>query len=258
MAVSSLHYTMGISSGFKVYILEGQHSARNVDRLRPLTNQGIPVYPIKRKLSPEPPRSPERISTSNSHSRVKVTSSAFCRKPAARQPSSGPSSPKEFTHHPITLEHVLKRLITERKPLESKGIQENEQDQPLALVTRLERPSEHPIVSSAMLQQNRPTVITCVSRPKLPPIPPLAPNEKSTPPREVHRSPRSCLPDVEEHFQKSLKSCGTQQNLYTFPSQYTHSSVEDHFSKALGTKWLLIRAAADSASSTEIITRHQL
>ncbi|XP_018429262.1 PREDICTED: transcription cofactor vestigial-like protein 4 [Nanorana parkeri] len=258
MAVSSLHYTMGISSGFKVYILEGQHSARNVDRLRPLTNHGIPVYPIKRKLSPEPPRSPKRLSTSNSQSRVKVTSSAVCQKPAPREPSSGPFSPKEFAHHPITLEHVLKRLIPERKPLESKEAQKNEQDQPLALVKRLERPSKQPIISSAMLQQNRPSVITCVSRPK--PISPPATNEKSTPPQEaeVHRSPRASSPDVEEHFQRSLKSCATQQSLKTSPPHYIHSSVEDHFSKALGSKWLLIRAAADSASSAEIIARRQL
>ncbi|KAM5146794.1 uncharacterized protein ACMZJ9_013960 [Mantella aurantiaca] len=257
MAVSSLHYTMGISSGFKVYILEGQHSARNVDRLRPLTNHGIPVYPLKRKLSPEPPRSPKRLSTSNVQSRVKVTSSAMCQKPAQRQPSSGLISPKEFAHHPITLEHVLKKLITERKPLEHKEVQENEQDQPLALVKRLERPSEQPIVSSAMLQQNRPSVITCISRPK--PIFPPATKEKSTPQEaEVHRSPRTSSPDVEEHFQRSLKSCGTQQNLHTSAPHYIHSSVEDHFSKALGSKWLLIRAAADSASSAEIIARRQL
>ncbi|XP_073455987.1 uncharacterized protein [Aquarana catesbeiana] len=261
MAVSSLHYTMGISSGFKVYILEGQHSARNVDRLRPLTNHGIPVYPIKRKLSPEPPRSPKRLSTSNSQSRAKVSSSAVCQKAAPRQPSRSFSPPKAFAHHPVTLEHVLKRLIPERKPLESKEAQKNEQDQPLALVKRLERPSEQPIVSSAMLQQNRPSVITCVSRPK--PISPPATNQKLTPTpptqeTEVHRSPRTSSPDVEEHFQRSLKSCGTQQNHHTSLPHYIHSSVEDHFSKALGSKWFLIRAAADSASSADIIARHHL
>ncbi|XP_068105948.1 transcription cofactor vestigial-like protein 4 [Hyperolius riggenbachi] len=260
MAVSSLHYTMGISSGFKVYILEGQHSARNVDRLRPLTNHGIPVYPIKRKLSPDPPpRPPKRCATAHSHSRVKVTSPPVHQKPSVRQPSPEPFSPKEFPHHhPLTLEHVLKRLIPERKPLENKETHENEQDQPLALVKRLEKPNDQLMASSAMLQQNRPSVITCVSRPKTSSPPPA--NETTTQVREteVQRSPRSCSPDVEEHFQRSLKSCVPQLNLRFSSTHFVHSTVEDHFSKALGSKWLLIRAAADSASSDANKTRHHL
>ncbi|KAM9324163.1 uncharacterized protein PAF06_000165 [Gastrophryne carolinensis] len=254
MAVSSLHYTMGISSGFKVYILEGQHTARNVDRLQPLTNHLIPVYPIKRKHSPDPlPRPSKRLSASNSQSRVKMTTTPTCQKPPARQPPSRSFGPKEFGHHPITLQHVLKTLMIERKALENKERQGEEQDQPLALVKRLERPSEQPMVSSAMLQQNRPSVITCISRQKSSSLPAIsdAPLREA----ETQRSPRTCSPEVEEHFQRSLQSFGTQMNLHTSPSQFAHSSVEDHFSKALGSKWLLIRAAADSASSLENRTR---
>lgn len=84
-----------------------------------------------------------------------MSSSVMCQKPTPRQPSRSFSPPKAFAHHPVTLEHVLKRLIPERKPLERKEAQKNEQDQPLALVKRLERPIEQPIVSSAMLQQVR-------------------------------------------------------------------------------------------------------
>ncbi|MEE6527526.1 hypothetical protein FKM82_028940, partial [Ascaphus truei] len=61
MAVSSLHYTMGISSGFKVYILEGHRTSRD--------HHGIPIYPIKRKLSPGSPQLPKRSCPVSPHCR---------------------------------------------------------------------------------------------------------------------------------------------------------------------------------------------
>ncbi|XP_056395320.1 transcription cofactor vestigial-like protein 4 isoform X2 [Hyla sarda] len=259
MAVSSLQYTMGISSGFKVYILEGQHSARNVDRYRPLTNHGInhgiPIYPIKRKLSPDPPQPHKRLCSSSQQNRNKSSHSPMNMKCATRQtPTSEPPSPKVFPSH-VDLQNVLKRLMPERRLLERKETRQTEEEQPLALVKRLEKPSEQPMVSSAMLQQMRPSVITCISRPKASP-PPTTDNKTSTSPlwnSQTQRSPRTCSPDVEEHFQRSLKSCTSHPSARSPPSPY--SSVEDHFSKALGSRWLLIRAAADSPSSQENPTR---
>lgn len=250
MAVSSLQYTMGISSGFKVYILEGQHSARNVDRYRPLTNHGIPIYPIKRKLSPDPPQPQKRLCSSSHHNRVKSSHLPVTMKCATRRPPAAEAvSPKVLAAH-VDLQNVLKRLMPERRLLERKETRPAEEEQPLALVKRLEKPSEQPMVSSAMLQQMRPSVITCISRPKASP-PPTTPSPLRDSPTQ--RSPRTCSPEVEEHFQRSLQSCKKQPSARSPPSH--SSSVEEHFSKALGSRWLLIRAAADSPSSQEHPTR---
>ncbi|XP_044124691.1 transcription cofactor vestigial-like protein 4 [Bufo gargarizans] len=255
MAVSSLQYTMGISSGFKVYILEGQHSARNVDRYRPLTNHGIPIYPIKRKLSPDPSQPQKRLCSSSHQNREKSSHTPVTMKCAARQPSAAPPrSPKVLATH-VDLKNVLKRLIPEQRLLERKENQQTE-EQPLALVKRLEKPSEQPMLTSAMLQQMRPSVITCISRPKTSP-PPTVDNKTTSPVQDSRTqwSPRTCSPEVEEHFQRSLNSCTTQKSVRSPPSHSSYSSVEDHFSKALGSRWLLIRAAADSPSSQENPTR---
>ncbi|KAM4020006.1 uncharacterized protein ACNLHF_000602 [Anomaloglossus baeobatrachus] len=248
MAVSSLQYTMGISSGFKVYILEGQHSARNVDRYRPLSNPRVPIYPIKRKLSPDPLQPQKRLCSSNQQNRVKSSHSP------GKQPSAAEvTGPNVFASH-VDLQNVLKRLIPERRLLERKESRETVEEQPLALVKKLEKPMEQPMVSPAMLQQMRPSVITCISRPK--PSPP--PENKTGPLRDSHtqRSPRTCSPDIEEHFQRSLKSCTPKPSAHSPPCQSSNPSVEDHFSKALGSRWLLIRAAADSPSSQQKPTRH--
>ncbi|TMS03953.1 hypothetical protein E3U43_000842 [Larimichthys crocea] len=56
MAVANFHYITRMSSGFKVYILEGQPHLRGEDRYRHITNdraRGPTVYPIKRKRSHE-------------------------------------------------------------------------------------------------------------------------------------------------------------------------------------------------------------
>ncbi|KAM3910826.1 uncharacterized protein RB166_019641 [Leptodactylus fuscus] len=256
MAVSSLQYTMGISSGFKVYILEGQHSARNMDRYRPLTNHGIPIYPIKRKLSPDPPQPQKRFCSSSHQNRDK--SSPVNVKCAARQPTAAvPTSPKVLAAH-VNLKNVLRRLIPEQRLLEKEDTPHTEEEQPLALIKRLEKPSEQPMVTSAMLQQMRPSVITCISRPKAcsPPATENKTTARSLQESQTQRSPRTCSPEVEEHFQRSLKSCTTQPSARSPPSHSSYSSVEDHFSKALGSRWLLIRAAADSPSSQENPTRH--
>ncbi|KAG9461989.1 hypothetical protein GDO78_015185 [Eleutherodactylus coqui] len=244
MAVSSLQYTMGISSGFKVYILEGQHSARNTDRYRPLTSHGIPIYPIKRKLSPDPPQPPKKLCASSHQSRQKSSHSPAKMKCAARQPPAAAASLKVPAAH-LDLKSVLRRLLPDPRISERK---ETEEEQPLALVKRLEKPVEPPVVSPAVLQQMRPSVITCISgRKASPPSDRTGPLQASQPPW----SPKSCFPEVEEHFHRSLQSCCPWSAVRAAPSQSSGSSVEDHFSKALGSQWLLIRAVADSPSSQE-------
>ncbi|CAJ0934801.1 unnamed protein product [Ranitomeya imitator] len=249
MAVSSLQYTMGISSGFKVYILEGQHSSRNMDRYRPFSNHGIPIYPIKRKLSPDPLQPQKRLCSSNHQNRNNSSHSPLNMKCAGKQPlAAEATSPKVFASH-MDLQNVLKRLIPERRLSERKDTKEIEEDQPLALVKKMETPRDKPLVSPAMLQQMRPSVITCISRPKTSP----PPENKTGLLRDSHTqwSPRTCSPDVEEHFQRSLKSCTPQPSACSPPCHSSYTSVEDHFSKALGSRWLLIRAAADSPSSQQ-------
>ncbi|KAM4604503.1 uncharacterized protein O3C94_023368 [Discoglossus pictus] len=251
MAVSSLHYTMGISSGFKVYILEGQHSPREPERPRPVSNHRIPVYPIKRKVSPEPPQPLKRVCPVRTMSREKVSSSTMNMEPAARLPPQSTNTPRVLSSH-LALERVLKRLIPEQR-----CPQPDQEDQPLALVKRVEkpcRPSQE--MPPTTLQQMRPSVITCVSRQK-PTVPPSVERRDSLD-SESQGSSRTSSPDVlEEHFQRSLGSCYNHPSIHSpssdtcSPSRFTCTSVEDHFSKALGAKWLLIRAAADSPSSPE-------
>lgn len=124
-----------------------------------------------------------------------------------RPPAAEAVSPKVLAAH-VDLQNVLKRLMPERRLLERKETRPAEEEQPLALVKRLEKPSEQPMVSSAMLQQvghvlkterewsteaslsseghliltvplllhfqMRPSVITCISRPKASPPPTTA------------------------------------------------------------------------------------
>uniref|UniRef100_A0A8C5QSC5 Uncharacterized protein n=1 Tax=Leptobrachium leishanense TaxID=445787 RepID=A0A8C5QSC5_9ANUR len=308
MAVSSLHYTMGISSGFKVYILEGQHSPRDTDTLRPFTSHRIPVYPIKRKRSPEPPHLPKRAPPAST--REKVTLSPVNVKPFIHQRTpltTTPNSPGPA----LSLEHILKTLIPSRRFLE-KGALTHQDEQPLALIKRLEQPT-----SPVQLQQNRPSVITCVTKSK----PTRPPAETVNPLRNGETQDSLTIPDVEEHFQRSLTSCYRRPQALrchaahlappssltaacpappfslaaahhappssltahpahpsslvarlappsspatrlappsspaTRPAPPSSLSVEDHFSKALGSKWLLIRAAADSPSSPPERTR---
>ncbi|KAM4689844.1 uncharacterized protein WCC33_018550 [Rhinophrynus dorsalis] len=241
------------------HFIAGQHSPRDTDRLRPLTNHGIPIYPIKRKLSPDPPQLPKRACPTSHPYRRNITPSPVNLKSAVRPQPLRESTPKVLDPH-FTLEHVLKRLMPERKYPERREAQENQEDQPLALVKRTEVVREQPPLSPALLQQMRPSVITCVSKqkPALPPSPTTA-----NPLRDCKSqdSPKICSSDVDEHFQRSLASSYKRPNTCctspaTCPtSQSACIAVEDHFSKALGSKWLLIRAAADSPSSDNRSTR---
>ncbi|OCT65163.1 transcription cofactor vestigial-like protein 4 [Xenopus laevis] len=251
MAVSSLQYTMGISSGFKVYILEGQHNSRDTERLRPLNNHGIPVYPIKRKLSPDPPQISKRMCPVSPPSRVKVTLPPMNLKAQAGAPPLKNCGPH------LTLEHVLRRLMPAQRHLERSEPATSPEEQPLALVKRVEKPSETAQLSPALLQQMRPSVITCVSRQKpLVPLPTEAANlSRACATKGLCKTP---LLDVEEHFQRSLAHKCPMVSRPTPTSPFSSISVEDHFSKTLGSKWPLIRAAADSPSSTEGQSRRRV
>ncbi|OCT66867.1 transcription cofactor vestigial-like protein 4 [Xenopus laevis] len=245
MAVSSLQYTMGISSGFKVYILEGQHSSWDTERLRPLNNHGIPVYPIKRKLSPDPTRITKRMCPVSPPNRVKVTLPPMNLRAQAGAPPLKNSSPH------LTLEQVLRRLMPAKSHLERPEPASSPEEQPLALVKRVVKPSEQAQLSPALLQQMRPSVITCISRQK--PVVSL-PTEAANPSRACVTKGLSKTPlsDVEEHFQRSLAhKCPVVPRPTPTSQSSSNISVEDHFSKALGSKWLLIRAAADSPSSPD-------
>ncbi|KAG8431628.1 hypothetical protein GDO86_017853 [Hymenochirus boettgeri] len=189
--------------------------------------------------------------------RMKVTTSSLKSPPRAHPLKD--NCPKVL-HPYLTLGRVLKRLIPEKNCLERPSVSPDEQ--PLALVKRIEKPSDHVPVPPALLQQMRPSVITCISRPKM--TVPQSPEKANPPSNGASAGPSvPSSSDVEEHFQRSLASC------YKCPTQRHHSpnslcssqstrcSVEDHFSKALGSQWLLVRAA-DSASSVESRSRSHL
>ncbi|KAG8129768.1 hypothetical protein E2320_016462 [Naja naja] len=59
MALADFHYTTGISSGFKVYILEGHSSFENEQRFHRLPAYRLPTCPNKRKASLDVRRIPE-------------------------------------------------------------------------------------------------------------------------------------------------------------------------------------------------------
>ncbi|MEE6527570.1 hypothetical protein FKM82_029025, partial [Ascaphus truei] len=96
--------------------------------------------------------------------REKVPSSLKNVKSAARHHPPPASTPQALSPH-VTLEHVLKKLMPERKHMERKEVRPNLEDQPLALVKRVQKESSgQPTVPPPVLQQMRPSVITCVSR----------------------------------------------------------------------------------------------
>ncbi|XP_030633332.1 transcription cofactor vestigial-like protein 4b isoform X2 [Chanos chanos] len=134
-------------------------------------------------------------------------------------------------------------------------------DQPLALtknsIDATRTVTISPTVSPVERQQNRPSVITCVSAnnrncnlthctvshngcsPNLPPN---------------YRRPSNtntvCDPVIEEHFRRSLGKN------YKEPEPVTNSvsitgSVDDHFAKALGDTWLQIKAKGSSTGSPD-------
>uniref|UniRef100_A0A3Q3DH96 Vestigial like 4 like n=1 Tax=Hippocampus comes TaxID=109280 RepID=A0A3Q3DH96_HIPCM len=225
MAVANFHYITRMSSGFKVYILEGQPHLRSEDRFRHMSNertQTPTVYP-KRK------RSHDRCLTLEER-RERVLG----RNNGKATPQSPTStwSPTPSSTSPLP-SHVYYTPVT---------------DEPLALIKKPrkdqdpETTKEKTKNASSSQMQIRPSVITCVSSLR-----------KPAGSSDVHQSQSSVISKcnydhvVEEHFQRSLGA----------NYQKTHSqqlsigvSVDDHFAKALGDKWLQIKSKSSSCSST--------
>lgn len=119
-------------------------------------------------------------------------------------------------------------------------------DEPLALI---KKPRKDPEVTEETSKSNttsqiqvRPSVITCVSSLR---------NPSSKP--ELHRSHSSASSKsdydhvLEEHFQRSL---GVDYQKARSQQLSISVSVDDHFAKALGDKWLQIKSKSSSCSST--------
>ncbi|XP_061907117.1 vestigial like 4 like [Entelurus aequoreus] len=232
MAVTNFHYITRMSSGFKVYILEGQPHLRSEDRYRHMTNERArtpAVYPIKRKRSHErcltlEERRERVLSRSNGKAAQRLAPAALIspQSPTSTwSPSPSPTSPYAY-YAPVM-------------------------DEPLALIKKPRKDSESaedktkntPCTSQI---QMRPSVITCASSLRNPAC-------RS----EVHQSESpvisKCNYDhvVEEHFQRSL---GANYQKAHAQQLSISVSVDDHFAKALGDKWLQIKSKSSSCSST--------
>ncbi|MED6274605.1 hypothetical protein CHARACLAT_018060 [Characodon lateralis] len=232
MAVANFQYITRMSSGFKVYILEGQSHLRGEDRYRNMTNdraRAPAVFPIKRKRNYERGLTlEERRERAISRSKMAQTSGPVHAALSNQQSPSSPQSPTPSATSPLP-SYVYYTPVS---------------DEPLALIKKPRkepRNSEEKITGSAASQiQIRPSVITCVSSVKKPSCRP-----------EVHRSHSSDSNYdhvLEEHFQRSLGA--------NYPQSRTKElsisvSVDDHFAKALGEdKWLQIKSKSSSCSST--------
>ncbi|KAG7489731.1 transcription cofactor vestigial 4 [Solea senegalensis] len=237
MAVANFHYITRMSSGFKVYILEGQPHLRSEDRYRHITNDRVrapTVYPVKRKRSHERGLTlEERRERVLARSSGKVAQRTAPAPPVFTNPQS-PTSTWNSAHTPTA------------SPLPTHVYYTPVMDEPLALIKKPRKDPENTEKSTssgaATQIQMRPSVITCVSSVR---------NPSSRP--EVHRSHTSVVSSssydhgVEEHFQRSL---GVNYQKAHSQQLSISVSVDDHFAKALGDKWLQIKSKSSSCSST--------
>lgn len=237
MAVANFQYITRMSSGFKVYILEGQPHLRSEDRYRHITNDRTrtpAVYPVKRKRSHDRGLTlEERRERALSRSAGKTTYRAVPAQGIFNRPQS-PTSTWSPTPSPTS-------------PLPTHVYYTPVMDEPLALIKKPRKEpecTEEKAKGSANTQiQMRPSVITCVSSSRTPPC-------RS----DVHRSPSSVISKsnydhvVDEHFQRSL---GVNYQKAARSQQLSISvSVDEHFAKALGDKWPQIKSKSSSCSST--------
>lgn len=234
--MANFQYITRMSSGFKVYILEGQPHLRSEDRYRHITNdraRAPTVHPVKRKHSHERCLTlEERRERALSRSSGKAAQRAAPAPVVFNKPQS-PTSTWSPTPSPTS-------------PLPTHVYYAPVMDEPLALIKKPRRDpetTEEKTKSSATTQiQMRPSVITCVSSSR-------SPSCRS----EVHRSPSSVISKcnydhvVEEHFQRSL---GMNYQRARSQQLSISVSVDDHFAKALGDKWLQIKSKSSSCSST--------
>lgn len=135
-------------------------------------------------------------------------------------------------------------------------------DQPLALTKHTDTRAVNisPALSPVERQQNRPSVITCAPANNRNCNLTHCPVSHSGPTPSYRRPSNSntaCDPVIEEHFRRSLGKN------YKEPEPEPNSvsitgSVDDHFAKALGEKWLQIKAktSPDSSSSSAHMVNH--
>lgn len=234
--MANFQYITRMSSGFKVYILEGQPHLRSEDRYRHMTNdraRAPTVYPIKSKRSHDRGLTlEERRERAMSRSNAKVAKRA-APAPVVFSSRQSPTSTQSPTPSPTS-------------PLPSHVYYAPVMDEPLALIKKPRRDPESTVEKTkspaASQIQMRPSVITCVSSVR-------TPSSRS----EVHRSHSSVISKcnydhvLEEHFQRSL---GVNYQKARSQQLSISVSVDDHFTKALGDKWLQIKSKSSSCSST--------
>lgn len=236
--MANFQYITRMSSGFKVYILEGQPHHRSEDRFRHIPNEpqrGPSGYPGKRKRSLERGLTlEERRERALSRSLAKAAE----REKQVASASNSPQSPSSTTWSPASSPTSLVPPHVYYAPI---------MDEPLALIKKPRKEpeisQEKPKSTTTTQIQMRPSVITCVSSLSTPASRPHI-HKPSLSVSQTH-----CDRDVDEHFQRSLgesyqRVSRTQQRLSI------SVSVDDHFAKALGDKWQQIKSKSSSCSST--------
>ncbi|PWA19600.1 hypothetical protein CCH79_00006757 [Gambusia affinis] len=235
MAVANFQYITRMSSGFKVYILEGQPHLRGEDRYRHMGNErprAPAVFPIKRKRNYERGLTlEERRERAINRNKMVQTAGPV---PAPFSNQQSPSSPQSPTPSPTS-------------PFPPYVYYTPVSDEPLALIKKPrkdpENAREKTTASAATQIQMRPSVITCLSSVQSPSSRPEV--------RKSHSSGDSkCNYEhvLEEHFQRSL---GVNYQQAPTKELSISVSVDDHFAKALGEdKWLQIKSKSSSCSST--------
>ncbi|NP_001073467.1 vestigial like 4 like [Danio rerio] len=223
MAVTNFHYITRMSSGFKVYILEGQPNLRSEDRFRHMTSDRVrmrPAHPMKRKHSSDRGRTLEER-------RERALSKCVANSARRSSGFSIPESPTSTWSPTASPTHLIP------SPVFSSPVM----DEPLALIKKPRpEPEKTESQNKATTQiQMRPSVITCVSS-----------ASRSTKQDCCNHSTavsKHSYDHVEEHFQRSL---GINYHRATSISV----SVDDHFAKALGDKWLQLKASSSSCHSS--------
>ncbi|GAA6102840.1 vestigial like 4 like [Tachysurus ichikawai] len=221
MAVTNFHYITRMSSGFKVYILEGQPHLRSEDRFRHITSDRIRVtaaHPFKHKQSSEQGRTLEER-------RERAQSKRLVNADRTASQFNVPESPTSTWSPKTSPAHLSFNAVI---------------DEPLALVKKMPLETDNKNKITAV-RQVRPSVITCGSSTKSACMPVAC--CKHSPVITQHS-----YDNVEEHFQRSLgvnyQKCSKQISISV--------SVDDHFAKALGEKWLELKASSSACSSSSI------
>ncbi|CAB1319710.1 unnamed protein product [Coregonus sp. 'balchen'] len=239
MAVANFHYITRMSSGFKVYILEGQPNLRSEDRYRHMTNERVrvpPVHPVKRKHSSErgltlEERRERAQSKSNMRSAQRPAVFSVPQSPTSSW-SPTPSPTSSWSPTPSPTGH-LPHHVYPTPPM----------DEPLDLIKKPrkepERTEKKTKSTTATNQiQMRPSVITCVSS-----------TRKPTCRSEFHSSHSSTAMTM---WWRSISREAWGWNYQRASSRQLSISVsvDDHFAKALGEKWLEIKSKSSSCSSS--------